>query len=104
MRQKKGLGQHRMPIHPQNALRLRIPKDRLRLIHIGEDRQATLIECATIQRHGHMSCCPFEQSRADIGFQSLDRLCGGGAGQPQIGGSRKKTAPFHHPHEKLHAQ
>lgn len=99
MRQEKSLRQHRVGIHSQDALRFRVSKDCLRFVHVGKDRQATLIKCAAVQGDCNMPGRPFKQSRADIRLQSLYRLGGRGTSKPQIRRSGEKAAPVDNPYE-----
>ena len=47
---------------------------------------------------------PFEEARAEIRLQRLDRRRRGGACEPEIGGCRGEAAAFHYPDKEFHAR
>jgi hypothetical protein len=55
-----------MRVNPQQAARLRVPKDVLRLVHLREDREATLVEGSAVQRRRDMPGSSLEKSNAEI--------------------------------------
>ncbi len=94
--------QRAVNIHAQQSLRLGAAKRGLRLLDVGDQRQAALMIGLAVQRRADLTRGPLQQTHPKTRLKLFHRVRHRRARQAEILRRQRKTAPLHHPREHPH--